>query len=351
MLRGREPLERHLHGGVPLDAQISRPLLESLFDPHSSGHDGAVIIEDGRITQFGAHLPLSRNHQQLADPGTRHMAAIGLSERCDALVVVVSEERGRISVAEHGKLRQMASIVDFEERLEKFWRHVFPQAESSLGLRLLRANFALKAGSLALACLAWFFLSFQVATVQQSFLAPVEFRNVPENYEVASSDPVSVNVTLSGPERAFFLLDPSTLKVSFDVSKINEGPQVLSIEDRNVARPSQLEVSRIEPRTVRTIVHQLKPVTLQVDVPLVGELPEPLRLGGVQVEPKSVRAMSWLDTGAGSQTIQVEPVDLSQIGGSTSFTTQLIVPEYVRFSGEAPAIRVTINVTQAAAGE
>lgn len=349
VLAGKDPLERHLSGGVSLDGKVSRSLLESIFDPHSEGHDGAVIVDDGRITQFSVHLPLARSHN-FNGHGTRHAAALGLSERCDALVVVVSEERGRMSIAERGKLQPMESVVDLETRLEQFWRRNFPQPEDSFTSRLLRDNFAIKTGAIALACLAWLLLSHQAETVQQSFVVPVEFRNVPEKFVVTESDPVSVNVTLTGPERAFFLLEPSTLKVSFDMSKIDQGPQYFSIEDRNIARPSALEIYRIEPPIVRMIVHQFQPVTLKVDVPLKGELPDPLRLGGVKVEPASIKAISYLADSAVSPTIQVEPVDLSQITKNTTLKARLVVPEHVRFpSGAPPEVRITVELTKAAA--
>src|SRR5262245_19282787 len=101
---GREPLDRHLEGGVPLDGLVSEPLLLSLFDPGSPGHDGAILVEGERVTRFAVHLPLSTAREQLGAHGTRHAAALGLAERCDALCLVVSEERGTISAASEGRL-------------------------------------------------------------------------------------------------------------------------------------------------------------------------------------------------------------------------------------------------------
>ena len=72
VLPGIQPLARHVRGGVPLDGLVSVPLLQSLFDPHSPGHDGAVIVEGGRVTRFAAHLPLSTNFRVLKGVGTRH---------------------------------------------------------------------------------------------------------------------------------------------------------------------------------------------------------------------------------------------------------------------------------------
>ena len=102
---GREPIDRHVEGGVELDGRISEPLLLSLFDASSPGHDGAVVLENDRVASFAVHLPLSTDREQLTEVGTRHAAALGLSERTDALCIIVSEERGTISIAVGGRLR------------------------------------------------------------------------------------------------------------------------------------------------------------------------------------------------------------------------------------------------------
>ena len=90
--------------GVPLDAEVTRQLLATIFYPNSPLHDGAVIIRNGRIVAAGTVLPLSDNVMSPAPYGTRHRAALGISEYSDAIAVVVSEERGTISVAANGRL-------------------------------------------------------------------------------------------------------------------------------------------------------------------------------------------------------------------------------------------------------
>src|SRR5262245_10657119 len=116
VLPGREPLDRHLEGGVVLDGRVSEPLILSLFDTSSPGHDGAAVVRGDRVERFAVHLPLSTDRAQLDGVGTRHAAALGLAERCDALCLVVSEERGAISVARDGELRVLRGS---EERSEE----------------------------------------------------------------------------------------------------------------------------------------------------------------------------------------------------------------------------------------
>jgi len=90
--------------GLALQSKLSKALLISIFNPRSPLHDGAVIIHEDRIEAAKCLLPLSQNPQIDSDMGTRHRAAIGLSEESDAIVIVISEETGRISVAEGGSI-------------------------------------------------------------------------------------------------------------------------------------------------------------------------------------------------------------------------------------------------------
>jgi len=97
--------------GVPLDAMVSADLLVSLFLPYSPLHDGAVFVRGNRVAAAGCFLPLSRNTQLGRNMGTRHRAGLGLAEETDAVVLIVSEETGRISLAVDG---QMESPLDQE---------------------------------------------------------------------------------------------------------------------------------------------------------------------------------------------------------------------------------------------
>lgn len=156
VIRGREPLDRHVEGGIPLFGRVSKPLLYSIFDPHSPGHDGAVLIEGDRISKFGAHLPLSKNLAQIGTLGTRHSAALGMSECSDAFVIAVSEERGTIHVAENGRMEALHSVAELKDRLERFYAERFRQAKPSDLPSPFRQNARIKIFSLILACLGWY---------------------------------------------------------------------------------------------------------------------------------------------------------------------------------------------------
>jgi diadenylate cyclase len=98
-------LEDQAEGGIVLDAAVSKELLVSLFLPYSPLHDGAVMIQNGRVARAGCILPLSERHDLPQRYGTRHRAALGLTEETDAVVVVISEESSEISVVSHGDLK------------------------------------------------------------------------------------------------------------------------------------------------------------------------------------------------------------------------------------------------------
>ena len=97
-------LKNIVESGIVIDARLSCQLIENIFVPNTPLHDGAMIISSDRIVAAGCFLPLAANSQLASDLGTRHRAAVGMSETTDALVIVVSEETGIISIAESGKL-------------------------------------------------------------------------------------------------------------------------------------------------------------------------------------------------------------------------------------------------------
>ncbi len=130
VLTGKESLMRHLQGGFELEGKISEPLLLSVFDASSPGHDGAVIIENGVITKFGVHLPLSKDFQQIKNYGTRHSAALGIAEVSDAMSIIVSEERGIASVAYDSKLYAIENMPQLTDEIEKFLKRKSQTIES-----------------------------------------------------------------------------------------------------------------------------------------------------------------------------------------------------------------------------
>jgi diadenylate cyclase len=110
-------LDEYFKTGTMIDAQISEQLIRNVFFPKAALHDGAVIVRDGRMAAAGCVLPLSDSSRLSADLGTRHRAGVGMSEVSDAVVVIVSEETGTISVAVGGMLKRHLAPQTLERLL------------------------------------------------------------------------------------------------------------------------------------------------------------------------------------------------------------------------------------------
>src|SRR6201993_4414715 len=121
-------LRTHIESGVPLDANLSYDLLVTIFRPSAPLHDGAVIVQKGRIAAAACFLPLSMNPVLSTQFGTRHRAAIGITEETDAVSVVVSEETGSISIAAGGAIERDIAVEYLRERLSELLRRYVPTA-------------------------------------------------------------------------------------------------------------------------------------------------------------------------------------------------------------------------------
>ena len=118
-IQGSRTLQEYIATGIPLDADVSGELLINIFIPNTPLHDGAVIVRDNKIAVSCAYLPLTENTGISKEFGTRHRAAIGLSEVSDALTFVVSEETGGISITHNGVFKHDLTLEEFEAELRK----------------------------------------------------------------------------------------------------------------------------------------------------------------------------------------------------------------------------------------
>lgn len=112
-------LSEYIEAGTPMDAQITKELIRSVFLPSSPIHDGALIIRKGRLAAAGCLLPLTSNPNVSKTLGTRHRAAIGLTEETDALVIVLSEAQGSISVVSEGRIARDVDAATLRRRLRE----------------------------------------------------------------------------------------------------------------------------------------------------------------------------------------------------------------------------------------
>ena len=247
VIPGRDPLDRHLDGGIALDAEISLPLLLSLFDPHSPGHDGAVTLAGSRVSRFALHLPLSTRR---ITGGTRHSAALGLAERCDALCIVVSEERAVVSVARDGTLRQLQSPASLGDEIREFLDTVTSAGDPKSSWRNVVKRWPEAAGALATAVILWAFLVPGSDIIEVTKEVPVVVENLPAGFQLTGVEPSVVEVTFNGPRRRI-PDDPEAVRLRIDALLVELGRRTFRISPAQVEHPPGVVAVDVQPRSVR----------------------------------------------------------------------------------------------------
>ncbi|MCX7636059.1 MAG: diadenylate cyclase, partial [Syntrophales bacterium] len=247
VIKGRDPLERHLSGGIPLNGLVSQPLLESIFDPHSAGHDGAVIIAGDRVVSFGCHLPLATGTESRGSMGLRHTAALGLAERSDALCIVVSEEKGTIAVAKDETIETVGSPAALLAIIETHLAAAAPAAPAGWANTWLKKNTREKVIALVLACVLWLMFGYQREILHREFTVPIEYVNVSRPLVIDEPKSAEAKIVLRGPPQAFQLLTPENLKISLNLSQLREGTQEVVLTKDMLRLPSNIYVESITP--------------------------------------------------------------------------------------------------------
>ena len=346
VLTGADHLDRHLKGGTLLEGRVSEALLESLFDPHSVGHDGAAIIADDRVVKFGCRLPLSLSTRKIGNLGLRHTAALGLAERSDALVIVVSEERGTITVAREGRLRKLENIDQLKTILDHFYRERDPRGKKKTWFGWWGKNPWEKVIAVVFACGLWLAFGYQAESIRRGVVVPIEYRNLPADWFIEEPRAKEATVTLMGSGQAFDLLNPQALKIVLDMSKVQEGTQELALKPDQVRHPSNLSVAGIEPSEIALTTHKMIPLNASIKVQTSGKLPPGVALRQIMVDPKSIQVMGPSHTKKRAQ-ILTEPINLQDITATTILATKLVLPPNMRFVNDTPpTVQVTVEIEQ-----
>ncbi|HEV2121373.1 MAG TPA: diadenylate cyclase [Chloroflexota bacterium] len=344
-IRGREPWARLLRGGVRLEGRLSQPLLISIFDDSSPGHDGVVLLEGDCVTHFAVHLPLTENLPEVSRfGGTRHAAALGLAEQCDALVIVVSEERGTISVAEGEHITELASASELKERLTYFWQRHYGQGRAAQGRQNLWRRLQTAALALSLSAVLWLLFAYNPEVAYRTFVIPVEFLNVSSEWALTEIEPAEVQVALTGTQQAFRSLDPSQLVMSFDMQGTQEGDSIFTVGESNLQLPAGLHLYNAEPDSVRVDMQRLVRRWVPVRVQTSGALPDSLELVVLQAEPDSILLTLPANTDP-PDSVVTQPLDLREVTRSTTLQQPLVLPPRLESAAEqTQEVRVTLGV-------
>ncbi len=337
----RDILEDHLKGGIPLDGRISFEVLSSIFIPSSPAHDGAVIIHGGRIVSVGCYLPLSDNPALPRNYGSRHRAGIGITEKCDAISLIVSEERGEVLLAVEGEITRMGNPGDLQERLGSMLFKV--ERKKNRWPSALTANLVPKGIAFALVLVLWGFIAGQQRT-EMWLTVPLEYRNIPTNMEIAGELVNKVEVGIRGPRGVISGVSQDQVRAHIDLSQGLRGLNYARITTDNIRIPVGTEVTKINPSSMRIRLEDVKTRSVQVKAQFIGKLPQPLRLETVWVEPRFVVLQGPESRLTKVREVLTEPIDLSSITENTKISVGVDVnfPQ-IRLAPNQPS-HVTVEI-------
>lgn len=311
---GKEPVLEQLSGGHRLAAEPSLPLIMSIFDPNSPGHDGAMIIEDNKLTNFGVRLPISQTSRLTEDYGTRHHAAMGLAEQTDSLVLVVSEERGVVSAFKDRAMKTLGSVAEISNIIrnhnnEKGFLDMEVQS-------LLHRRTLIPVGvSLAIAVVFWSTLvTVNRQVVEKVFPVSLEYIPPAQNLILINDKTEQLRVHLAGPKSeldSFVMTQPTA---TVDLSKMVKGKQTILITGDNLRLPPSLTFLDSEPAQIEVTLADIVKKTLPIVPQLVGKLPANLKLKKVQVIPNEVSVLLPAPKRGDKQlSVETTPVYLNSI--------------------------------------
>ncbi|MFH1778150.1 MAG: diadenylate cyclase [Candidatus Omnitrophota bacterium] len=260
VVKGKDMLSRYLHGGISLNGTLSEPLLKSIFDPHSAGHDGAVIIDNGLVTEFAAHLPLSKNLQKIKEQGLRHAAALGISETTDALCVVVSEETGNVSLSHLGEIAKIENMEELTKLLENFHRETNPTLQQQNFKNIILKNWKDKFIAFFLAFALWFIFVHESVIVYKSFDIPVQHTGLASDFIVKKTKPDEIKIILSARRRDFYFVGVSDINLVLklfhleDLNKLDNSYYEAAITASDIDLPPHLTIVNISTRNIRLCI-------------------------------------------------------------------------------------------------
>jgi len=325
VFQGNESLHDLMTNGIVINSEISPQMLESIFYDGAPFHDGAALISNGRIEKVACHLPLSVSPDIPQHLGTRHRAALGLSERSDAVIVAISEERGEVSLVTGGTLRRMKNPTELIMALDELLRSETESPRITLRQRFF-SNLFPKVSILLGVCVFWGLITTrqgQITTVT----APVQLHGIPDGVVLLRTLPEDVTVQIKA--MSSLVPPPSKLDLTaeIDASGITEGTTVIRVNHANINAPPGMLITSVSPSSVRVSAEKKLRKSVPVKATLKGRLPSGRSSLRVTCEPESVEI-----EGPASQVSQVvsvatEDIDASQLKKGKEYLKNLRLPD------------------------
>jgi uncharacterized protein (TIGR00159 family) len=325
VFKGNESLHDLMTNGVVINSDISPQMLESIFYNGAPLHDGAALINNGKIEKAACHLPLSVSTDIPQHLGTRHRAAFGLSERSDAVVVVISEERGEVSLVSAGTLRRMNTTTELIMALDELLHSEIESPRISLR-QLIFSNLLTKASLLLGVCVFWVLITTrqgQITTVT----VPVRLHGVPDSIFLLRTLPEDVIVQVKSMSSLVPTASKLDLIADIDASAIQDGTTSLRVNHASIAVPSGMAVISVSPPTLKITTEKKIRKTVPIKAMLKGRLSVGQSQLIVTCEPGAVDIEGPASQVSQITSIPTEAIDASQLKKGTRYQKNLRVPE------------------------
>jgi uncharacterized protein (TIGR00159 family) len=307
---GKEDLEEVVLGGIAWKGEISKEMILSIFWPDNPVHDGAAVIQGDQIKQVAAILPLSRRDDLPSYYGTRHRAALGLAEATDALVIVVSEERGDVVVARGSQLKIVKQKRRLGQILQEHLGVALKKGRESRKEKL--AFIAAALFSVVLTTGVWFILSRGVDTLV-TLPVPLEYTKRDLAMEIVKTSVNTVNLELEGSGALIKSIRPDQVQIRLDLSKSKAGPNTFTISRKNISLPPGIVLKGVTPSVVDVDLDVLIKKELPVQIDWVGRLPDHFILEEATVEPQTVEIIGGKRMLEKMKTLYTEKVPINNL--------------------------------------
>lgn len=344
---GQDSVKAWTSEGIPLDAHVSYPLLLSLFDPNSPGHDGAVVIENGKVSTFAVRLPLSDSNKLSQEFGTRHHAGLGLSEVTDALVAVVSEERGTVTLFYEGLFQRIKDKDDLAARIMKHWNIIASYQLFNQKKVPRRKTITQIAISFIFAFLFWSTVVLTKSELKEMvYTVPVQYVAMPRHYSIEGEKPTEIILNLLGKMADLNRINPSQLRVVIDLSKMTPGEKNIRIDKANLELPPKIRVSRIRPETIYLNIIEMREIEAKIEPQFIGDLPDGFVLDSLAVIPQNIKVLVPVDSLQQDHVnLITTPIFLENIRQNVKIVCSLIAPGKVQpMNNRFPDVEVYLIV-------
>jgi len=347
VLPGQDSIRAWTSEGIFLDAQLSYPLLMSIFDPNSPGHDGAIVIEKGRVTSFAIHLPLSQSNNLSPDFGTRHHAGLGLSEVTDAFVIVVSEERGTVTLYYEGMAEVITDKNVLTSKIIAFWNytasyHLFTKNNVSRKKTITQIIV-----SFVLAFLFWSTVVLtQNELKEMIYTLPIEYSPSPKNFTIKGDKPTEMTVNLIGTATDLNHINPTQLRIYVDLSTVTPGQKSIQIDEDNINLPKNVRVTKTKPPYIDIQVIEMREIEVAIEPQFIGNLPEGIEIDSIEVNPGILKILAPVDSLQQSKlNLITTPIYLDNIKQNTKFICNVIAPKNIQFIDQyQTSVEVNIRI-------